>query len=277
MEYFKFLDYRPLLKEGLLSRKQQFTSLTFQEMASRCRVHKAYLSKVLAGNGHLSSDQLFHACEYLGMDNAERQYAQILYEYVRSVSKERKRHLQKEINDLKARASATEAHIEANRPRAHSTANHSIENEYYLDPNFQIVHMLLTIERYSADMSAIAKVLKITEQELAGIIHRLIQQGVVVFRSGRYSVVRDMLHLSQGDPIFLAHNRLLRLRCIERLAMTQDPQPYSFSATISADIAAFEAIRSDFLKLIKKAQKNVGAAPQQRVFQLNFDLFSWDG
>lgn len=273
MDLFSFCDYRALLKDCLLERKKQFpTAYTFQEMATRCRVHKAYLSKVLAGNGHLSGDQLFEACEYLGLRALESRFVEVLSEWQRSVSKERRKQLARALAAMRDEGQATEAHIETEAPARRDT-----DSEYYLDLNFQIVHMLLTIERYARDATQIAAVLKLPDAEIARIVHRLSQLGIVSLQDGVYVVVRDLLHLPQADGIFPAHNRLLRLRSLERLAQAQDPKPYSFSATVSADLVAFEAIRKDFLALVKRAQEVVAKAPQTSVFQLNFDLFTWDG
>jgi len=275
MDIFYLSDYRDILKKDLLAHKKQLPcAYTFQEMAARCRVHKAYLSKVLAGNGHLSADQLFEACEYLGLGELEARYVETLYEWQRSVSKERRKRLGRALSTLREQGAATEAHIETSS----APGRRELDNEYYLDPHFQIVHMLLTIDRYAQDVAKIAVVLKISEAELARIVHRLSQQGIVALRDGRWVVERDLLHLALTDPVFPAHNRLLRLRSLERLAdRDQSPKPYSFSTTISADVQAFEEIRADFLALIKRAQKTVGDAASTRVFQINVDLFSWDG
>lgn len=273
MTHFSYTDYRPLLKDSLLARKKQLPgTLTFQEMARLCRVHKAYLSKVLAGDGHLSADQLFHCCEYLGFTKVESRYVQAIFEYERSSSKTRRRLLLEEIETLRAEGTATEAHLEVEPSKAIA----SIDQEYYLDPNFQVVHMLLTIERYAKDAQVLASILRIDAQELARIIGRLSQQGIIALRDGKYEVVRDLLHLSQSDLVFPLHNRLLRLKSLERIQQPQSPRPYAFSATFSADEQSFATIRDAFMKFVKKAQKSVQGAEETRVYQMNFDLFSWD-
>src|SRR5689334_13880619 len=103
-------------------------------MASACRVQKAYLSKVLGGQGHLSDDQVFLAAEFLRMSPGEREFVALLQALERCEVPERRREIAQRVEALRRQHLQTEAHLAAKPAVAISSEN----TEYYLDPSMQL-------------------------------------------------------------------------------------------------------------------------------------------
>jgi uncharacterized protein (TIGR02147 family) len=272
MNIFEVMDYRKALRDGLLLKKQQIGKpYTFQAMANACRVQKAYLSKVLGGDGHLSEDQLYLAATFLRLSDGERRYMMVLHMYERSTVTERRRTLLAELERVRAEHLKTENVLKAT-PMA---GNEQDVNEYYLDPNLQIVHMFLSIPRYAREPDRIGRELALGKLQLAELLERLLKLGLVTYQDGQYRVEKNELHLRAGSPVFHAYRALMRFKALDQLAKLGSDDAYSFSVVFSADDVTRAAVKARILDMIRSSEGLVQKAPREEVYQMTIDLFRW--
>src|SRR5438067_732825 len=89
-------SYKSFLRTSLLQKKQAVSSsrYTYERMARACGIQKTYLSRVLNSDAsHLSDDQLYLACRFLGVGLVERDFLLLLRDWERSSVPERKAEL----------------------------------------------------------------------------------------------------------------------------------------------------------------------------------------
>lgn len=271
---YEFDDYKALLHDTLLVRKETISkSYTFQSMAKACRVQKTYLSRVFNGDAHLNDDQVFLAGEYLGMTTDERHFLALLHQHARSVVPQKKRLIERDLSALKKKHLMSESHLAARQigvqPEAADLA------QYYLEPDLQLLHMYLTIDRYAREPQKLRDLLGMPEEAFAKALSRLGQLGLVVHRAGKYEVLTPTAHLSPESPVFKPYRTLLRLRAMERLGKAQAKDAYTFSVLFSADEATRQRVQARFLEFLKAIEQDVQAAPAEDVYFLGFDLLRW--
>ena len=111
---FTTQDYKTALREKVTERKKWAPSnFNFQKLAEFAGIQKTYLSKVLNGDAHLSSDQLYSCMEFLDIDPKESEYIELLHNYARSHLPKRRESLLKQIQVVQHQNLKTEAHLEA--------------------------------------------------------------------------------------------------------------------------------------------------------------------
>lgn len=268
------IDYRQMLRDSWRKKRAEFgRSFSMTSVAKACQVQKTYLSRVLKGDGHLSADQIFRACRYLGLSRDEEQILTMSSEHDRSAIPERKRELAEAIHQRLKKLHQTDAHLSAVIVDSEFRPELA---EYYLNPESQLVHQFLAIERYADDLNAIARDLSLSMDQLRAIIENLKAIGLIAFVSGKYEVTTRSLHLAETSPLFSSQKILVRLRSLERLRKLSASQAYAFSVTFSADKKTRDEIKQQWLQLLKKVQGMVQTASCDRVYQMNFDLFPWD-
>lgn len=265
-------DYRTALRERFEERKKRDPELTFNRMAERMRVQPPYLSKALNRSAHLSTDQLYLACEYIGIGAKDREYLGLLLEYGRSALPERKTQLEHQIRRHEARTAQTEEHIET-KPL---TVEMNDATEYYLDPLFQIVHIFVSIPKYAQKPELIATDLAIPIAKIRFVLRRLAEMKIVTLdRNGKVAVVVQNIHLPAKSPLCRPHQHLIRMATMQRLETLPADRAYNLAITFSADAEARARIQKLFLDFLKQFDTIVEKAPSEDVFQMNFDLFSW--
>jgi len=272
MNIFQLSDYKNVLRQCLLERKEHVAkSFTFQIMATACRIQKAYLSKVLNGDGHLNDDQIFMACRFLGFSHEETDFTLALYHFEKSTFAERRTDLSRKIQRIRESAGMTHKHIQADS----QTSTSPEFTEYYLDTYLPIVHMFLTINRYAENVSLIAKDLRLKAATVTDALRKMQRLGIIEIVDGRYSVKIDHIHLPSDSPVFRTYQSLVKLRTIERLQSVERDGAYSFSVIFSTSEDVRRRIKQRFLDFLKQAEHDVETGPQDHVFQMNFDLFGW--
>lgn len=268
------MSYKTLLREELeLRRATLGNRVTFERMAKACGVQKTYLSRVLNTDGaHLSQDQLFQACLYLGLTKDERRFAGLLLEHERATVNKRRDDLAAEIDAIRKKRSRSESYLRETPTAAGAVGSPA----YFLDPEAILVHVFMTTETFAGDVQEIQRRLNLSDVRLSAILAQLQQNGLIgLDDAGCYRVLVDRLHLPSDAEIYPAYRVMQRLKTVERLRQLDSDHAYSFSAVFTADEATRQVIKDKLLRLLGEIEPAASSAPARDVFQLNLDLFDW--
>lgn len=273
MHIFSEKSYKTIIKQAVEGKKAVVgaAAFSFQGLAAACGIQKTYLSRVLNGDGHLNSDQLYLGLSYLGLSSDESDYVMLLHEWERSTVPARRKSLEEELRQARIANTKTEKHLEAD-----VSLNDKIDSTaYYLNVNTQLVHMFLTIPHYAEAPTTISKALGISEATMTGILRLLSQLGIITYKGGRIVVLRDALHLPKDAPLTRPYRTMMRLKALERLQSDGIHEPYAYSLFFSGNEDARAAIQGLFFEFLKKAEKIIRPAKCERVYQMQFDLLDW--
>jgi len=272
MQVFEYGDYKTLLAASLRDKKKTLGGrFTFRNMAKACRVESTYLSKVINHEGNLTNDQLFRAAEFLGLNKEERSYLFLLNQWQNASVPNFKKDLGEDLDKVRKKHLKTESHIDAKSLDVTSDA----KSEYYLDPDLQIVHLFLTINKYRQNIKLIQEKLGISATRMGEILSKLRSLAIIDYQDGKCKVLVDNIHLSKEASIYKPHCVLVRLKSLENIFKTVGDESYNFSVVFSSDLEVRNKIQSKFMNFVKDIEGLVEKSSAEDVYQLNFDLFSW--
>jgi hypothetical protein len=271
---YEYDDYRTYFRVEVNARKSFDSSVNFQNMATSMRVQKPFFSKVINGHNHLTQDQLYLACRYLKLSKHESDFVNLTRDYQTSSLKVRQDELKSQIQFEQSKYLETENHLSSNLIEPGPLE--APFSEYYLDPLFQVVHMALTIDRYSKDLKLLASDINFPYERITFALERLETMGIVKRDGSRIKIVKQNLHLSRSAKEYPAWNSQLRLASLTRSQNLSQNEAYGFSVVFSTDEVARREIQSRFLKFINSVQKLTEHSKEENLYQLNFDLFNWN-
>lgn len=254
-------------------RKEKGEKITFERLAQAAGVQKAHVTNVLKGRAHFQADQLYLIADALGLGSEERHYLLLLLEHERSVVKKRREELEGRISRIQEKHLKTQAHIQASTDQAKSVQESF--PEYYLEPFHQILHVVLSIERFRKKPEEIAAVLGLPRARVKELLANLVRGGLIEKGKDGYQVLRRNFHLPRDTPIYAAWRQQLLAYGTHRSRMLPGDQQYGFSVVFSADEKARKQIQAKALEFIKSLEPLVGKAPAERVYQMNLDLLPW--
>jgi uncharacterized protein (TIGR02147 family) len=271
LNIYNELDYRQILKKLVENRKKIDSSVNFQNMASSCRIQKAYLSQVIKGVRDLNQDQLYMACQYLNLDSDEKKFLVMLLEYSRCGLEERKKEILKKIKLFQKDKRKTSSHIDVNEMNERKVNR----EDYFLDPLNQIIHMCLSIPEFKVNPKLISKNLFLPREKVLSSLKKLESMGIIEFSENGILDKEVDLHLPQDSPIFDAWRSQLNTLSLNRIKKLKDSKTYNFSAIFGSNEKIRKEIHTHFLEFLNKTKELVTDSEVEEVFQVNFDLFSW--
>lgn len=273
MGFYQELDYRAALRLVFDEKKTHIHSLTFQKMAIACRVQSPYLSKILSKHAHMNADQLFLACQYLKLREEEREYLALLLEHSRSIVPERKEKLLKRIREIQDEKNQVKERLPARLGKGDSAG----DAEFWLDPYAMVVLAGLLIDSVSKDPFSLAPALRLSKERISSILEKLVRSGFAELKQGRWIPTQANLHLPKDSPVEPAYQQITRMSALEHLVRTERRSGQHTAITFCADERAFSKIQGLFLDWLKEFDACIQPAPNEGIYQMNFDLFSWMG
>lgn len=270
MNIYSCDDYKDALQKLLEQKRTSGGRLyTYQKMATAAGIQKAYLSRVLNGDQHLSRDQLYDACLYLSIPKQERDFLLLLHAWQRAASRRYREELLEEIKERRRLSDKTEKQVPV------TTYDDDEMAEFALDPVMQLVHLFLTVDTYAKDISLIATRLGISAERLLELIRKLESKNFIEFRDGSYHVTRMNVHLPRESKYYAINRVLVRMKMLERAQALPPDDTYNLAVFFSADPAVYERIRQSFFAFLKDAESLIRDAPSKQVYQMCFDLLPY--
>ena len=135
--------------------------------------------------------------------------------------------------------------------------------------------MALLLPAFKREPNQIAAALDIANGELLQILQRLENLGIIETHRQKIRVIVEYLHLPRDSSVYKVWRNAMRLHCLQHLNRERRERDYSFCATFSGSWEVKNFVQAEFLSLLKKLEKLSLDCPQEDIFQINFDLFSW--
>lgn len=270
------------LKDALLfsfhAARAADAELTWARLADVAGVSASYLSKVLSGAATLRPEILELLAPAFAWDDDALTFCEILAELERTTVPARAARLERRIDALR-RVHLDLARMLDKEPRQERPqAPEKVEAEadaYHDDPLCALVHMALTIKAYRTDPGALARGLDVPLETVFEVLRDLERSGFVVREGGAWIPRRTNVHLPRSSPVFRRWSAAVRHACAARIARRAGPDDFLVSVTFSATRAERDAIRDALIGVLREAEARVDAAPEERLYQLNLDLFTW--
>lgn len=273
MNIYKFKNYRKALHALIDNEKKINRSFTLKRLAEAMSVHPPYLSNVLQERAQLNSDQLYSLCEYFQLSDDEYDYLFLLIEFERCAVRSRKLKLKEKINNIQNSNSKTENRVKGLNVLSNTNAE-ALNNRYITDPDMWIIKIFVSLENCPSPR-AIASHLNIHISLVEQALEYLVQIGLIKKEGHRYTVTTKRIHLSKDHPLVLQHHLLMRQKSLAFIPLIAAKERQTFTGTFSADVAFYSEVTDLFNELKSKVVSYSQSSRSEKVFQINFDLFSW--
>lgn len=271
---YRYLDYRVVIAKLVEEKRKEDPKFKQEDLAEATGIQKTYLSKVLNGVSHLNSDQLYEVLQYFKLDEEMSQYFFLLLELGRSANSKRKKDLQSKIAAIQLEKKNLKHQIQRKLLLPNTTGP---ELEYYLDPLAVIIHQFLMIRGFQEKPKLIVEKLGISESHLLKTLELLERANLAKkdLKTGRWNVTESNFHIPKESPLSGPRLHLLRTFAINHLMKIPLQKRFSYSSTIRADENTKNFIHEQILKLLKAIDPVIESAPEEAIYELNFDLFPW--
>jgi uncharacterized protein (TIGR02147 family) len=265
MNIFEFDNYKEAMKLHIRNR-QGASRGALKNMAEYLGVHPTLISQILSGSKDFSEEQIFSACEFLGLPVLETQYLWVLVQIERAGSVKLKKHYTEMREQLKKKAMQVSTRLETNR-----SLSEAEEATFYSSWLYSAIQVLTTLEQ-KVDFEYVCNYFRVSPSRAREILDFLTKIQMVREVEGRFLPGATSTHLGKQSPFIRKHHTNWRLKAIEACEeLTDDELMYSGNFSISHK--DFEKLREEMVQVLQKFAQLVKNSPGEDVAQFNLDLF----
>jgi hypothetical protein len=265
MELFEFDSYKKYVLAWIESKPNRGRGL-FRRLAEHLRVNPVYISQTLKGPKDLSLEQGFAVCEYLGLNDLEREYFLLLIQIERAGTQALKEFHLKRLRKLR-RASQDLR----NRVIPETEMTEAAKAVFYSNWSYSAVRLLSGVTRFG-DEPAIAARLGLPLAQVHAIAEFLVRHGLCIQEGGRLRMGPRLTHLESDSPWIKTRQIDWRVKGFERMEQKGADELF-YTGPMSLSPEAFTAIRRELVRLIEEASRLVGETEPEGLACLNIDWF----
>ncbi len=264
----EYTDYRALIQDYCEDR-----NLAYRKLAETCGVHTSYFSRVMVGKAGFSREQIFQLGQHMGLTDWKLDYLLLLVEHDSSGTVAHKAYVAGKLQRLREKHDKLAAQLEGVRNQKElSEADRAL---YYESSATALVHMYLTTKKYRDNLPLIAKVARLSPEQVERHVQILERLNVISRDRKGIKVLQYSVHLEEGDPLLRMHHLNWRLEAVQQLRYGEEGRKgHHVSAVFSTDQESVDRIKALFKKFVVEAQKEASKIRNdEEVYCLNFDLF----
>lgn len=245
--------------------------LSFVRLAEGANVQKQYMSAVLRKDAHLSEDQAFDLGCYLKFDEEELDYWLLLVRENKCARQSTRKHLKQKIDKVQSE----KKQLSKNLPKTVHVIDELVERnleQYFFDSWLQQAHLNLFLPAFQKNLPALAQKLRITLADLKSKVQSLLELNLVQKQGDKYIAKSQSFHVDKNSILAEQNHRNWRVVALNS-APSSVLQNFRYTGSIVADEKSKAALVDKLKQVLSDFHKEVASAPEEKVFQLNFDVF----
>jgi uncharacterized protein (TIGR02147 family) len=258
-----FTSYVEFLKARLTGRENRGR---LSRAGESLKVQRSYLSRVLAGELHITPDHAYGLTEFLGLTDDERDYFLTLVEQERASSASYREFQKRRANELRLRYESIDE-----RTQRKALVQMERDVEYFSAWHWSAIHFLTSVPQ-NQSASSISDRLSLSPSIVAEVLNGLERRGYVKRSSDRWIYHSGEFHTPKEDPLTVIHHQNWRSRAVLDAQMNRDDSLH-FTAIQTMSRADFARIRRLMLNFISESSRIAGPSEPEDAIALTCDLF----
>lgn len=262
---FEHKDYKKYINSYIKNQPKKGYGLK-QAFANAAQCQIGYVSQVLNGDRHFSSEQVTSIAKVMGLNDQELEYLLLLLGKARAGTPE----LEKFYLQLIAEKQKAHANL---RQRIQISESLSIEDQAYYYSKWYIgaIHMLVTIPEFRT-LEKVADYMDLPLKTVREVLEFLVSRSFLESHKNEYRVKGPFLHLEKGSPLLISHHTNWRVQAIQAMA-NEGENDLHFSACFTLAEEDVKKIRAKLSNYIEELSSVIKPSKEEKMCCLNFDYF----
>jgi DNA-binding transcriptional ArsR family regulator len=146
---------------------------------------------------------------------------------------------------------------------------------FFLNPDLQLVHSLLSIETYAKAPQKLSSALGMPLSRVDKALATLRRLGLITVIESGIKLNREVIHLPADSHLYRPYRQLLKQRALAQQEWLPETHGYALSLLFTSSKAVEGKLRTRLLAVLKDLEPEVRAAPSEELYFLGIDLFPW--
>lgn len=237
------------------------------KLAEAAGCNRTYLSQCLSSKVQLTPEHILELSEYLNLEAEEENFFLMLLLYERATTIKAQNTLKSKIDKIAKDNLILSKKI---TDKKDSNELRDIEKQkYYSSWKFAAIHSLVSIKEFQTT-PAIAKKIRLAEQEVNLILKELNNMGLIEFRSGSWVHSGKNIHTPSGSIHTTQNHINWRLRSFDDV---NSKTSVHYTTVFSLDKKDWESLRGQLLSFIERQRDSIHRSGSEDLYAFCCDLF----
>ncbi len=261
-------SYRAKIKQIVEDRIASGEDLSFSKLSTATRIQRTFLSQAMNLKQHLNNDQLYAIALALKFPSDLREHLILLSEWERCKLPARKASLEAKLRILEEPllAKSMQNRITGTRPDAW--------DDYFCDPQAEVVFRFLSIERYRLDPQLIRERLGLSAKRWQEIIQTLLDCQLIENRKNLFHPIKSGMFAQDQSPEGKIRHIMGRLKVSEQKLKQRNIDEFLYNWSIMSNSRAKKQLKIEYLHLIERIYRESQEVVAEDVYQLSIDLLN---
>jgi uncharacterized protein (TIGR02147 family) len=265
IEIYNFDDYREYLKARVDSENSKWG--LWAKLAAAASCQPTYLSQVIKGKAHLTSDHVMGIAQFWELSESETDFFLLLLEVAKAGTSKLKDFLFTKIQRI--RRDREDIAKRLDKPRIEIGDKESL---YYSAWYWSALHIIVSIPDYSTPQ-AIAKKL-LLPVELVSFALEQLERYQIVQRDGKnWKLGTGDVHIPKESPMIGVHHNNWRQRAVLDSTLPGTSGVH-YTAVYSLSRQDYQHLKDKMLDLVEYTRKVVGPSKEEEMVCFTCDLFT---
>ena len=236
------------------------------KLARAAGCQSSFLSQVLGSHVHLTNDHIAGISDFLGFDEDEHDYVQVLLTIARCSAPRLLRSCRARIEELRRRHQDISVRVAANR-----LGSGSDEVTYYSAWYWIAIHVLVSIPQYRKPQ-IICDRLNLPRILVDECLLRLEEMTLVERKGSEWIVTQNHLHLPKDSILTPTHHANWRLQSALKAAM-REPDTLQYSVVTAVSREDVQRLKNMLLDFIEKSREVIRPSQEEEMIYIGLDCF----
>ena len=262
---FEFVNYKQYLENKIVHSPSKGRGIKLK-MALFLNCQNTFISQVLKGSPHFSSEQAIKLNQFFEHTKEESKFFILLINYARAGSHDLQVFYKEEIDEMVLKNSDLKK-----RTNIKNTLKEKDQDTYYSTWLYSAIHILVTIKEFQ-NVSSISRRLNLSKDKTIEILDFLVERGIIEKQGNIYTSGPTRLHLANNSVHIQRHHTNWRLQAIKAIDLNLATNVH-FSNVVSIADKDIPRVREIFTKAIAEARLLIKDSPEEKLRSICVDFF----
>jgi uncharacterized protein (TIGR02147 family) len=256
---FEFNSYKEYLNAWLKAQPKGGHGLR-KRIAETIGTQTGFVTQVLSGSAHFSSEQILAISEMQGLNPLELQFLLLLLQWERAGTQSYKHYVERQIQKQRE-----DNHNLSNRLREPKMPSEVDQGTYFSSWIYACIHVMTTCERFHNSPQTIAEALGLPISQVKEVLEFLLRSGLMKGEA--------RLHLGTDSPFLRRHHTNMNLLAMQNILSKSIQEDLHYSSIVSVSAADVDRIREIFTRSIQESKAVVKRSKGEKVYSTTLNFF----
>lgn len=264
MSPFEYSNYKSYVNDWI-SRQPKKGHGQLRRLSLKLKINSVVMSQVFRGDRELTLEQALGVCQFLGLNELERDYFLLLVQKSKAGTHDLKEVLESQLKKIKEESKALKNRI------VHQKFSDESKATFYSQWYYTAIRLATSLKRLNS-VDAISQYFNLDRALVGKVLEFLLKNKLIVETKSGFDLGPQVTHVGFDSPYVNRHHLNWRLKALQAMENSADNQLF-YTGPMALSKEAANEIHKMLIEFIQQTISKAADSNSEVLRCLNFDWF----